>query len=86
MLTHLEIRNFALVERIDVELRPGMTVLTGETGAGKSILLDALGLALGNRADSGLIRISTVAPLRCSCCGSWGRCWWRSMASTNTSL
>ena len=56
MLTHLEIRNFALVERIDVELRPGMTVLTGETGAGKSILLDALGLALGNRADSGLIR------------------------------
>ncbi len=56
MLTHLQIRNFALVERVDLELRPGMTVLTGETGAGKSILLDALGLALGNRADSGLIR------------------------------
>ncbi len=56
MLTHLQIRNFALVERVDLELRPGMTVLTGETGAGKSILLDALGLTLGNRADSGLIR------------------------------
>ncbi len=56
MLTSLQIRDFALVEQIDLELQPGMSVLTGETGAGKSILLDALGLCLGNRADSGLIR------------------------------
>ncbi len=60
MLTHLQIRNFALVERIDLELHPGMTVLTGETGAGKSILLDALGLILGNRADTGMIRHGTA--------------------------
>jgi len=56
MLTHLQIRDFALVEKLELELGQGMTVLTGETGAGKSILLDALGLTLGNRADTGLIR------------------------------
>ncbi len=56
MLTALQIRDFALVERVDLELQQGMSVLTGETGAGKSILLGALGLCLGNRADSGLIR------------------------------
>ncbi|HFC54005.1 MAG TPA: DNA repair protein RecN [Gammaproteobacteria bacterium] len=56
MLTALQIRDFALVEQVDLELQQGMSVLTGETGAGKSILLDALGLCLGNRADSGLIR------------------------------
>ncbi len=56
MLSHLQIRDFALVERLELELKQGMTVLTGETGAGKSILLDALGLALGNRADTGLVR------------------------------
>ena len=56
MLTALQIRDFALVEQVELELQQGMSVLTGETGAGKSILLDALGLCLGNRADSGLIR------------------------------
>ena len=56
MLTHIHIWNFAIVEKLDLELEAGMTVLTGETGAGKSILLDALGLALGDRADSGVIR------------------------------
>lgn len=56
MLIHLSIHQFALVEHLDLELHQGMSVITGETGAGKSILLDALGLALGNRADSGFIR------------------------------
>ena len=56
MLRLLSIRNFVVVEALDVELGPGFTVLTGETGAGKSILLDALGLALGMRADTGLVR------------------------------
>ena len=56
MLTHIHIWNFAIVEALDIELESGLSVLTGETGAGKSILLDALGLALGDRADSSIIR------------------------------
>ena len=56
MLKHLHIRNFALVETLELDFAEGMTVLSGETGAGKSILLDALGLTLGDRADSGVIR------------------------------
>ena len=52
MLTQLTIRNFAIVSDLDVELDRGMTVISGETGAGKSIMLDALGLCLGDRADS----------------------------------
>src|SRR5690606_13571962 len=56
MLSQLSIRDIVLIERLDLEFAPGLTVLTGETGAGKSILLDALGLALGARADSGLLR------------------------------
>jgi len=56
MLTHIQIRDFAIVERLELELDNGMTVLTGETGAGKSILIDALGLALGDRAESGTVR------------------------------
>ena len=58
MLRHIHIRHFAIVDELALDLRPGMTVLTGETGAGKSILLDALGLALGDRAESGTIRAS----------------------------
>ena len=57
MLTGLSIRDFVLIERLDVELDPGLCVLTGETGAGKSILLDALGLCLGNRASGSLVRV-----------------------------
>lgn len=56
MLTHLHIRNYALVDRLELELAGGFTVLTGETGAGKSILLGALGAALGERADTAAIR------------------------------
>ncbi|WP_133365010.1 DNA repair protein RecN [Qipengyuania sediminis] len=56
MLTRLSIRNVVLIEALDLEFGRGLGVLTGETGAGKSILLDALGLVLGNRADSALVR------------------------------
>ena len=56
MLSSLSIRDVVLIESQDLEFGPGLGVLTGETGAGKSILLDALGLALGTRADSGLVR------------------------------
>jgi DNA repair protein RecN (Recombination protein N) len=56
ILTSLSIRDVVLIESLDLEFGPGLGVLTGETGAGKSILLDALGLALGARADSGLVR------------------------------
>jgi DNA repair protein RecN (Recombination protein N) len=56
MLRQLAIHNIVLIERLELEFEPGLGVLTGETGAGKSILLDALGLALGARADTGLVR------------------------------
>jgi len=56
MLLGLNIRDIVLIDRLDLVLRPGLCVLTGETGAGKSILLDALGLALGKRAEAGLVR------------------------------
>lgn len=55
MLSHLTIHNFALVDHLELDLAPGMTVVTGETGAGKSIMLDALALTLGNRADAGSV-------------------------------
>jgi DNA repair protein RecN (Recombination protein N) len=56
MLVTLSIRDVVLIDRLDLTLEPGLSVLTGETGAGKSILLDALGLALGARADARLVR------------------------------
>jgi DNA repair protein RecN (Recombination protein N) len=56
VLTALSIANIVLIERLDLDFDSGLGVLTGETGAGKSILLDALGLALGMRADTGLVR------------------------------
>uniref|UniRef100_UPI0025C010A4 AAA family ATPase n=1 Tax=Halomonas sp. TaxID=1486246 RepID=UPI0025C010A4 len=56
MLTELAIRDFAIVDHLELELAAGMTAITGETGAGKSILLGALGLCLGERADAGSVR------------------------------
>ena len=56
MLLSLEVRDFVIVELAAIEFQSGMTVLTGETGAGKSILIDALGLLLGARAESGVVR------------------------------
>ncbi len=56
MLRTLSIRDFVIVDRLDLEFQEGFTVLTGETGAGKSILVDALGLVLGERSDPGLVR------------------------------
>ena len=56
MLTHIHIRNFAIIDELDLDLSAGMTALTGETGAGKSIVVDALGLVLGDRADSAVVR------------------------------
>jgi len=56
MLTSLQVRNFAIIDEVGIDFGPGMTVLTGETGAGKSILVDAMGLVLGERGGSGLVR------------------------------
>src|SRR5207244_3933379 len=56
MLLGLTIRDVVLIDRLRLAFHPGLCVLTGETGAGKSILLDALGLALGRRAETGLVR------------------------------
>ena len=59
MLTGLSIRNVVLIEALDLEFGSGLTALTGETGAGKSIILDALGMATGARSDRGLVRAGT---------------------------
>lgn len=59
MLVHLAVNNYAIVDHLELELRGGMSVISGETGAGKSIMLDALALTLGGRADSGTVRPGT---------------------------
>ena len=64
MLRQLSIRDVVLIDRLELEFEPGLGVLTGETGAGKSILLDSLGLALGVRADTGLVRQRRAAGQR----------------------
>ncbi len=67
MLTQLSISNYAIVEQLDLDIASGMTAITGETGAGKSILLDALGLAIGDRADTDTVRAgSERADIRAS--------------------
>ena len=55
MLIRLSLRHFVIVKSLDLDIESGFTVLTGETGAGKSILLDALGLLLGERADANMV-------------------------------
>src|SRR5690606_5051754 len=56
MLIHLSVRQFAIVKSLDIEFKQGMTAITGETGAGKSIAIDALGLCLGERAEASMVR------------------------------
>ena len=56
MLANLKIKNIALIEEVNIDFKNGLTVLTGETGAGKSIIIDALNFVLGERADKSLIR------------------------------
>ncbi len=58
MLTYIQIKNFAIIDELNIELHPGMTVMTGETGAGKSIMIDALSLCMGDRADATFVRES----------------------------
>ena len=56
MLKRLKVLNFAVAEKVELDFGPGFTALTGETGAGKSILIDALSLALGERGDAAMVR------------------------------
>ena len=56
MLSLIRVKNYAVIDEIEVEFGDGLNVMTGETGAGKSILVDALGLALGDRADASAVR------------------------------
>lgn len=60
-LLRMALRDFVIVQQLDIDLHAGFTALTGETGAGKSILIDALQLALGARADASVVREGAVA-------------------------
>jgi DNA repair protein RecN (Recombination protein N) len=70
MLRHLDIRDLLIIDRLELEFQPGLNVLTGETGAGKSILLDALGFVLGWRGRADLVRAGAARgrSWRCSIC------------------
>ncbi len=56
MISHISIRNFATIENIEVDFEDGLNIITGETGSGKSIVIEAISLALGSRADSSYVR------------------------------
>ena len=93
MLKSLAIRDIVLIERLELAFAPGLSALTGETGAGKSIILDALGLALGDRGDRGLVRAgaeqgsvpsSSTRRLAALCCGESENSWWRCTASSTS--
>ena len=63
MLTELHIQNFAIIDKLDLKLGPGLIILTGETGAGKSIILDAVEMVVGGRADATVVRTDSAAAL-----------------------
>lgn len=60
MLTNLHVQNFAIIDKIDIDFKNGLTVLTGETGAGKSLIIDAIGLLIGAKATPGLVRVGST--------------------------
>ena len=62
MLAQLTISNFAIVRELEIDFHSGMTAITGETGAGKSIAIDALGLCLGGRAEADMVRRVFTSP------------------------
>ncbi len=67
MLLELLVENYAVVDRIRVRFHPGLNLLTGETGSGKSIVVDAFGLLLGGRASAEMIRSGATAPMCVPC-------------------
>ena len=58
MITHISIKDFAIIEDVQIDFREGLNIITGETGAGKSIVIEAISLALGARADASFVRTS----------------------------
>ena len=82
MLAQLTISNFAIVRELEIDFHSGMTAITGETGAGKSIAIDALGLCLGGRAEADMVRRgATRADLCAPPSAGWKRISWRAGVS-----
>ena len=65
MISHISIKNFAIIKEVDIDFHEGLNIITGETGAGKSIVIEAISLALGSRADTAFVR-SGAATGHCS--------------------
>jgi DNA repair protein RecN (Recombination protein N) len=76
MLKYLSIRDFVIVESLELDFAAGFTALTGETGAGKSILIDALSLALGERGDAVMVRNGCERAEISASCRRLKRGWW----------